>query len=63
MDDWDDVRQGLHHEHLAIDAAVRVRNPDAAAALVERHIRGFATRLLSDHFSAPRRSRPPTTRT
>ena len=46
-DDWDAVRTGLHADHLAIDAAVRAGDPEAAATAVEGHIREFAVRLLT----------------
>ncbi|HEX8496704.1 MAG TPA: FCD domain-containing protein [Actinomycetales bacterium] len=45
--DWTAVRAGLHAEHVAIAAAVRARDPAAAATAVEAHIRGFAVHLLA----------------
>jgi GntR family transcriptional repressor for pyruvate dehydrogenase complex len=44
-EDWAAVRDRLHADHVAIEAAVRARDADGAAAAVEAHIRGFAVHL------------------
>lgn len=52
-DDWIAVRTRLIAEHRAIAAAIGARDPDAAEVQVERHIRGFATRLTLTRHAGP----------
>lgn len=52
-EDWEALRAGLHADHLAIDAAIRAGDADGAAEVVERHIRGFAVRLLDPPPAEP----------
>lgn len=44
---WPDVRDGLRADHHAIFEAVETRQAGQAADLLEAHIRGFATHLVT----------------